>query len=116
MHEGTMRIIVAALALTALSFFAGVAGDLSAPPANAGQTVTLRLPPPIPADAPRAGPLVSTSTAMAAPPRHVIRAEPAVTVESPRPEAKPLAQHRMLVRLPKVEETTFAKAKERKQA
>lgn len=78
-----MRVILAAVALTALSFVAGVAGDLTKP-ANAGVAVTLRIPPPIPADAPRAAPLppLVSAAAAAQPPRQAekareIRAEPA---------------------------------------
>lgn len=54
--------------LSTLSFAAGIAGDLSmADPPNYGERVVLRLPPEIPADAPRAGPLPSLlSTASAA--------------------------------------------------
>ena len=73
-----MRVLFTAIALCALSFFVGVAGDLSTP-ANAGQTVTLRIPPPIPADSPRAAPLPrlpSTATASATPTALVL--EPAV--------------------------------------
>lgn len=71
--DDSMRVIFAALALSALSFVAGVAGDLSEKPGNSGVAVTVRIPPPIPADAPRARPLVSTTAAAAA--------------ERPRPEA-----------------------------
>ncbi len=60
-----MRVLFAAIALSALSFVAGVAGDLSRP-ANAGAAVTLRIPPPIPADAPRAAPLPLRTAAAAA--------------------------------------------------
>ena len=59
-----MRVLIAAVALSALSFVAGVAGDLSRP-ANSGAAVTLRIPPPIPADAPRAAPLPPLRTAAA---------------------------------------------------
>ena len=53
-----IRVVGTALVLSTLSFAAGVAGDLSlADPPNFGQSVVLRLPPEIPADAPRAGPL-----------------------------------------------------------
>lgn len=61
-----------ALGLSTLSFAAGVAGDLSIiDPPRTGQRVVLRLPPEIPADAPRAGPLLSTATAEATPVRLV---------------------------------------------
>ena len=51
-----VRVVATALVLSTLSFAAGVAGDLSDPP-NYGERVVLRLPPAIPDDAPRAGPL-----------------------------------------------------------
>lgn len=53
----SMRVVVTALALSAVSFIAGVAGDLSvaAPPPRPSAVV--QLPPPLPADAPRAHPL-----------------------------------------------------------
>lgn len=61
-----------ALGLSTLSFAAGVAGDLSIiDPPRSGQRVVLRIPPEIPADAPRAGPLLSTAMAQAAPVRLV---------------------------------------------
>ena len=63
--DESMRVLLAAVALCAISFVAGVAGDLSQP-ANSGPAVTLRIPPPIPADAPRARPLISTPAAVAA--------------------------------------------------
>jgi hypothetical protein len=64
-----MRVLFAALALSVLSFAAGIAGDLSiaAPPAP---SVIVRLPP-IPANAVRAHPLPPLRTA-------TVRAEPAV--------------------------------------
>jgi hypothetical protein len=53
-----IRVVGTALVLSTLSFAAGVAGDLSlADPPNFGERVVLRLPPEIPADAPRAAPL-----------------------------------------------------------
>lgn len=64
-----MRVLFAALALSILSFAAGIAGDLSiaAPPAP---SVIVRLPPPVavPADAIRAHPLPPLATAAAAAP------------------------------------------------
>ncbi|MBI3438573.1 MAG: hypothetical protein HY054_08000 [Proteobacteria bacterium] len=65
-----MRVLFAALALSILSFAAGIAGDLSiaAPPPP---SVILHLPPPIPANALRAHPLPPLTTAM-------VHAEPAV--------------------------------------
>jgi hypothetical protein len=64
--DESMRVILAAVALSALSFVAGVAGDLSTKPTNSGAAVTLRIPPPIPANAPRAAPLLTTASARAA--------------------------------------------------
>jgi len=66
-----MRVIAAAIALSALSFVAGVTGDLMRPaPANAGVAVTLRIPPELPADAIRAAPLPPlVASADAAPPQ-----------------------------------------------
>lgn len=67
-----LRVAVVALGLSTLSFAAGVAGDLSIiDPPRTGQRVVLRLPPEIPADAPRAGPLLSTAAAEASPVRLV---------------------------------------------
>jgi len=63
-----MRVLFAALALSILSFAAGIAGDLSiaAPPAP---SVIVHLPPPIavPADAIRAHPLSPLATITARP-------------------------------------------------
>ena len=51
-RQDILRVATAALALSALSFAAGIAGDLSHPqPANAGVRVVLRIPPEIPASA-----------------------------------------------------------------
>ena len=59
-----MRVLFAALALSVLSFAAGIAGDLSiaspTPP-----SVIVHLPPPIPANAVRAHPLPPLTTASA---------------------------------------------------
>jgi hypothetical protein len=61
-----MRVLFAALALSVLSFAAGIAGDLSiAAPTPA--SVVLRIPPPIPAYAVRAHPLAPLTMAHAAP-------------------------------------------------
>ena len=66
--QNIIRIAAVALGLSTLSFAAGVAGDLSVLDApRSGQRVVLRIPPEIPADAPRAGPLLSTASAEAAP-------------------------------------------------
>ncbi|MBL8545923.1 MAG: hypothetical protein JNL81_05625 [Hyphomonadaceae bacterium] len=56
--------------MSTLSFAAGVAGDLSImEQPRSGQRVVLRIPPEIPADAPRAAPLLSTASAAARPVR-----------------------------------------------
>lgn len=96
-----MRVLVAALALSALSFAAGVVGDLARPaPANAGVSVTLRLPPQLPADTVRAAPLpslVGTASAEAASApvpassELVSRPEPVVETEEVIPVSKPRA-------------------------
>lgn len=66
-----------ALALSTLSFAAGVAGDLSlADPPNFGERVVLRLPPEIPADAPRAAPLPPLVAVAAAEPVRRQRYQP----------------------------------------
>jgi hypothetical protein len=63
-----LRVIAAALVLSTLSFAAGIAGDLSmAEPPNYGERVVLRIPPAIPEDAERAGPMLSTASAEASP-------------------------------------------------
>jgi hypothetical protein len=72
-----LRVIAAALVLSTLSFAAGIAGDLSiAEPPNYGERVVLRIPPAIPDDAPRAGPLLSTASAEARPLAPAHRARP----------------------------------------
>lgn len=66
-----IRVVTAACALTALSFAVGVAGDLSQE-RNSGMRVVLRIPPELPANTPRAGPLPPlpmTQTAAAETPR-----------------------------------------------
>lgn len=88
-----MRIVFAAIALCALSFVAGVAGDLSvassSPPSRSGTSVVLLLPP----DVVRAGPLppLETASAVAAPaprrrvaPPPVIEARALIPLEKPR--------------------------------
>jgi len=65
-----MRVLFAALALSVLSFAAGIAGDLSIA-APTPPSVILHLPPPISPNAVRAHPLPPLTTATA-------RAEPAV--------------------------------------
>ena len=72
--EVLMRVLFAALALSVLSFAAGIAGDLSIA-APTPPSVILHLPPPIPANAVRAHPLPPLTTTAA-------RAEPAVAYVS----------------------------------
>ena len=79
--QSFLRIAVVALGLSTLSFAAGIAGDLTEPP-RSGQRVVLRIPPAIPEDAPRAGPLLSTASAEAAPISSVHRAHRAALVEA----------------------------------
>jgi hypothetical protein len=66
-----IRVAAVALCLSTLSFAAGVAGDLTIiDPPRSGQSVVLRIPPEIPADAVRAAPLprlLSTASAEASP-------------------------------------------------
>jgi hypothetical protein len=60
------RVVGAALALSTLSFAAGVAGDLSlADGPTHGARVVLRIPPELPEDTPRAAPIALISTASA---------------------------------------------------
>lgn len=99
-----MRVILAAFALSALSFVVGLAGDLSSKPANSGVTVTLRIPPPIPADAPRAAPL----------PLRTPSAEAATPVDNFEPDAKPPSDRAQ--RPPKADARLDAKAERRKGA
>lgn len=65
--SGLLRVVAAAFVLSTLSFAAGVAGDLSLTERTSGTRVVLRIPPEIPADAPRAAPLLSTAAAAATP-------------------------------------------------
>lgn len=58
-----IRVVAAALALSTLSFAAGVAGDLSlANGPTHGSRVVLRIPPELPEDTPRAAPIALIST------------------------------------------------------
>jgi hypothetical protein len=94
--RNVIRIAAAAIVLTTLSFAAGVAGDLSAPPSS-GERVVVRIPPERPAASPQAAPLQQlTPSASAAevqrPPRQ-LRVEPegAPAPEAIRSIAKPAA-------------------------
>jgi hypothetical protein len=101
-----LRIAATAVALSTISFAAGVAGDLSEPP-RSGVRVVMRIPPEIPADAIRAAPLpprlVATSTAEASRPLRrradfeplmLARAQPFRLIEASHQgdELKPLAK------------------------
>ncbi|MEZ6023677.1 MAG: hypothetical protein R3C16_09780 [Hyphomonadaceae bacterium] len=82
--------MTAALALTTLSFAAGIAGDLaSTEQPNSGTSVVLRIPPELPADTPRAAPLppITTPTAAAEAPAAPRRA-------AARPAARERTQER----------------------
>lgn len=64
-----VRVVVLAVALSSLSFAAGVAGDLSGPPLASGARVVVRIPPG--AEAPAHAALLSTQAAEARPARRV---------------------------------------------
>ena len=83
--SGPLRVVLAALALTTLSFAAGVAGDLSMiDPPRSGVSVVLRIPPELPADTPRAAPLppLGVTPASAVQPLRRAAIGPAVVAES----------------------------------
>lgn len=83
--QSFFRVAVVAIGLSTLSFAAGVAGDLSiTEPPTSGQRVVLRIPPEIPADAPRARPLLSTASAIAGPVRRARHAVAEAPVEVSR--------------------------------
>lgn len=67
----SLRVLAVALVLTTLSFAAGIAGDLTiSAEQRSGQSVVLRIPPELPPDTPRAGPMravVQTASAEARP-------------------------------------------------
>lgn len=107
-----MRVLLVAVALSAVSFVAGIAGDLSRP-ANSGAAVTLRIPPPIPADAPRARPIISTPAAEAAEPA-LRRAAPVDKSEAEEAEAPVSAKPRQnrLLRMTKAKHDVRLAAQE----
>ncbi|ANP45390.1 hypothetical protein [Candidatus Viadribacter manganicus] len=75
--QNFIRVAFVAIGLSTLSFAAGVAGDLSIiDPPRTGQRVVLRIPPEIPAAAPRAAPILSTTSAEARPVRFVLESRP----------------------------------------
>jgi hypothetical protein len=82
-RSNLIRVVAAALVLSTLSFAVGVAGDLSlADGPTSGTRVVLRIPPELPEDTLRAGPLpalISTASAEARPivtPTRVLEVEP----------------------------------------
>jgi len=84
-----IRVLAVALGLSTLSFAAGVAGDLTMiDPPSSGERVVLRIPPELPADTPRAGPLRTAAADAAERPIQVRRAveiaEPVVSSEKSR--------------------------------
>lgn len=94
------RVCSAALALTALSFVTGVAGDLSQPPPVHGVSVVVRIPPQIAEEATRSAPLPRTPSAQAAPRR--VQALALAVVQPPKPaserapsEATLVAEHEL---------------------
>jgi hypothetical protein len=76
-----IRVLAVALALSTLSFAAGVAGDLTmVDPPRSGERVVLRIPPELPADTIRAAPLpplIATPAASAEP-----RTAPAIEADA----------------------------------
>ncbi|MBL8543575.1 MAG: hypothetical protein JNJ63_07165 [Hyphomonadaceae bacterium] len=80
-----IRVCAAALALSTLSFAAGVAGDLSEVRQRSGERVVLRIPPELPANTPRAGPLPPRTPSAAAAERRP--AEPRATAAPDREAA-----------------------------
>lgn len=90
--SNTIRVLAVALALSTLSFAAGVAGDLSmTEPPRSGTSVVLRIPPELPADTLRAAPLpplVRTAAAEARAPRvpRVVAPAEATVAPAQKPE------------------------------
>jgi hypothetical protein len=100
-----IRTVTAALALTAVSFAAGIAGDLSEQrDQTSGVRVVLRIPPELPADTVRAAPLRPLRTAAAsAETARVTRLSSRINAPlEPRIEvqAKPEREHSLLARKP----------------
>lgn len=89
-RKAPVRVAMTALALCAVSFFAGVAGDLAAaPPSRSGVSVVLAIPP----DTPRAGPLppLQTESARAEPIAYVAPRRVRAPVEPVIAREKPIA-------------------------
>ena len=91
----SLRVLAVALVLTTLSFAAGIAGDLSMDRATTGQSVVMRIPPELPADTPRAGPMrpVVQTAAAEARPRLAAAAVAAPVDNSVEPMEKPHSAH-----------------------
>lgn len=92
----SLRVLAVALVLTTLSFAAGIAGDLTIEAEQrSGQSVVLRIPPELPPDAPRAGPMrpvVQTASAEARP-RLAGAAQTESVDNSVQPIEKPRSEH-----------------------
>lgn len=85
-----------ALGLCTLSFAAGIAGDLAQPPTS-GVRVVVRIPPELPSDTVRAGPIarvLHTPVAAAATPQREPRQLQAPEVAKPAPLVKPASASR----------------------
>jgi len=119
-----MRVVLTAVALSALSFMVGVVADLAAaPPAPvSGVAVTLRIPPELPVDSVRARPLppLATASASATPRRRsavlAVDNSPAPFAEPVAAETKPRAERLLLGVRDKLDPEDQAKAKSRKAA
>ncbi len=90
-----LRVLAVALVLTTLSFAAGIAGDLSMERATTGQSVVMRIPPELPADSPRAGPIQPVVRTAAAEARPLLAGAPAaLSVDNAvAPMEKPHSAH-----------------------
>jgi len=105
------RVVGAALALSTLSFAAGVAGDLSlANGPTHGARVVLRIPPELPEDTPRAAPIALISTASA----EAREARPAVRRRVAQPDRMEKPPHEQSLAAPKVDPDLAPKDDERK--
>jgi len=95
--QAFLRIAAVALGLCTLSFAAGIAGDLAQPPTS-GVRVVVRIPPELPADTVRAGPIarvLHTPVAAAATPQRDPRQLQAVPeAAKPAPLVKPASASR----------------------
>lgn len=108
-RSGFIRVAAVAVALSTLSFAAGIAGDLSmVEPARSGERVVLRIPPELPTDTIRAAPLppsVTPAVAASTMPRRprqlrtesMAFAATAVTEEKPVEAVQPADKPRTLM-------------------